>query len=333
MTSASAGHDFTVSYLHEDAGFAAAPDDSDNKPFGGNATVETAEGSNNAVQVFEPGDRTPVEIIEQAFEGSWSVSFAYTNPWWLQMFYGPPTTSGNDPDGDSNSETWTHVYDGQDPQSSRIVIGRLDDGSDRILEGCIATSARVEPNVDGTAQVTIQGAYADETLDESGATSQPSLEYTPLTFADAALSINGASVGYVQQGTLAIENQTDLIRAWGQRTAIDFSPKQLTPTVDFRKISESGGTSNLQAMYGGSATTSAGGGVDVDESMTLGLDNGEAHDTTHPVNKVDFNVEGSFPDTYDESGLGQPQEDMTEAVNRLAEGVSAAATNETEVAR
>lgn len=325
MSSASQGHDFRGWFLHEDNGFKSSPTDSDHKAFGANATIDQAEGTNNAVQVFEPGSRVPIDIIERTFEGSWSASFDYVTPWWMNFIWGSPSTTDN---GDGSH---THTWDGEDPQSQQIGIGREGSGKERILKGCVATSATVTPSVGGMVRITLEGAYAEEeTTDPASLTSQPTLSGTEvMTFADATLSLGGNTLGYVQQGSLNISNNVELINELGERTGIDFAPRPLVPAVDFQKINEAGETANLEEMYGGDTTIQQ--HVDNTEAMTMGLDNGQT--AGNGINAASFNLTGSFPNSYGEDGLGDPEADLTEQINRLAEGVTADATNEEATAR
>lgn len=326
MSTASQGHDFTGWFLHEDNGFSSSPNDTDHKPFGADATFDSAEGSNNAQQVFAPGSRAPIDIVEQVFQGSWSVSFSYTNPWWLNWFFGSPSQT------DNNDGSYTYDWSGEEPQSHQIGIGRTDSGKERVLMGCIATEASISPSVGGMAEVTLRGAYADEkVVDPASITSQPSINEKPMTFADAALKLGGTTLGYVQSGTVTIQNNIQLIQEWGQRPAIDFSPRSLTPTVSFSKINEAGEVDNLKKMYGSSASSSVQDDVTNEEAMTLVLDNGNSAGSG--INKLTVNLTGTFPDSYSESGLGDPEADVTEDINRLVEGITVDATNEVASAR
>lgn len=325
MSTVSQGHDFRLHYVHEDAGFLAAPNDSDNKPFGANAALDTAEGANNAQQVFGPASRAPIDIVEQNFEGSWSVSFQYTNPWWLEMLFGEPSTTDI-----TNESSYAHTYDGEEPNSSQITIGREDSGKARVLSGCVATRASVQVSVGNPAQVTLEGAYADEeVLSPSSLDAQPSITKKPMTFADALLKKGGTTIGFVQQGTLSIQSNVDLLDEWGSRIAVDFSPKALTPQLNFEKFNEAGETTNLEEMYGGS--TSVQEDVPGGDNYSLVLDNGKGESSG--INKLEVTLTNTFPASYDEDGIGDPQADLSERLNRLAEGVSATATNETSPAR
>lgn len=321
---ATQGHEFRAGFYHEDNGFNVSPSDSDLKPFGYNARVDRAEGSNNAVQVFEPGTRLPVDIVERNFRGSWSVSFIYTNPWWLDFFFGSPSTTDN---GDGS---YTHTYSGEDPRSQQIPIGREPSGKERVLTGCIAATASISPTVGGLAQVTIEGAYAEEDVrDPASIISQPSLNHDPMTYADAVLSIGGSVYGYVQQGSVQLQNTIELVDEWGSRVAIDFAPRQLVPTVNFSKINESGETANLETMYGGS--TSVQSDIENREGATMTLDNGVSAGSG--INKLDANMTDTFPNSYAEGGIGDPQADITEQIQRLMDGIDFDATNEVSTAR
>jgi hypothetical protein len=307
--------------LKEDNGFASSPTDTNEKPWGADATYDTARGSNQALQVFEFGSRIPVDIVEQLFDGRWSVSFNYTNPWWMYLFYGSPSQTDN---GDGS---YTYTWDGESPGSIQIGIGREDSGKERILKGCVATSATISPSVGGMVNVTIEGAYAEETTEDPGSiATQPTIDHKPMTFADASLQLDGTTLGYVQEGSVQLQNETAIIAEWGTRVGIDYAPRTLLPTVNFTKINENGETDNLQRMYGSSTSTSVQNNVTDVQSMTFGLDNGVSAGSG--INTLDVSFSGTFPDSYAENGLGDPEADVTEDINRLAESAVFSATNE-----
>lgn len=324
MPTATQGHQIRGFYRHEDNGFAQSPNDSTDKALGANATLDTAQGTNNAVRVFEPGSRQAIDIIEQNFDGSFSVSFDYTNPWWLNFLYGAPSKT------DNNDGSYTYTWNGEKPQSQRIFIGREPDGSMRVLTGCVAASVSVSSNVGDSATITINGAYADDTTTNS-IRSQPTIDEKPMTFADASLSLGGDTLGYVQAGSVEVTNDFAMVREWGTRVAIDYAPYTLNPAVNFQKINEDGETENLEKMYGSVGSSSVQSNVTNREAMTLTLDNGQSAGSG--INKVAFDLTGSFPADYGESGLGDPQADVTEDINRMAESVTVRATNEVSTAK
>lgn len=321
------GHDVTGYYLHEDSGFDSAPTDSTAKAFGANATVDDATGANNSAQIFEPGDRTPADIVSRMFEGSFSVSFGYTNPWWLNCVYGAPDTVDN-ADG-----SYTHTWDGQSPQSQRIATGRQPSGKVRWLTGCVVQRVQVRvPVGQEQAEVTLSGLYANEDFTSPASLeAQPALANSPLNYEDASLSFGGSNIGYVQEGTVEVQNNIELIRAWEARTAIDFSPRSLLPTFNATKISEENDSSELEKMYGSAGATSPQSDVDSAEAATVTLDNGKAAGSG--INKLTSSMTGAFPESFNEQGLGDPDSDVMEQLNKNAESVKFTATNEVAAAK
>lgn len=320
MSNVTTGSDVRVHLLHEDNGFNASPSDSTAKPLGGNPSVDQAEGTNNAVEVMEPATKTPVDIIEQAFEGAWSVTFEYTNPWWLNWVLGVPTSVDN-ADG-----SYTYTFDdANDAQSQQILIGFEESTSLRTLQGCVPATASVRPTVDGNAEITLNGAYAEEGVTSPGSlTAQPALQHDVMTFADVTLSQGGTVLGYVQNATLDLTTNIELTRELGSRISIDFIQRNLTPRVNWDKFVEAGSTSNLEDMYGGS--TSVQESVDQSAAVTLTFDNGVSAGSG--INKVAFNLEGTFPNTVGQSPLGDATAAVTETINRNTTGLSVDATNE-----
>jgi hypothetical protein len=315
MSTASQGHDFTGYYLHEGSFAEQNPADSTPKTFGANQTFGTVEGSNNVLQVFQPNKRTPVDLVERTFEGSWSAQFTYTNPWWLELLYGSPSSTGTSPT--------THTFDGETMGTARIVIGRQQSGKERILKGCLVTQATIQISVGGEARVNLNGVYAEEETNTPGSLeSQPSLSWDAMTFADASLALGGSTFGYVQDGSLQLQNQVELVNEWGTRVAVDYAPRTLVPTVDFSKINEAGETDQLENMYGGS--TSIQEDISASPDVTLTLDNGQSGSNT---NSLEATIAGTFPESYGEEGLGDPQADVTEEINRAARTVSFDAQN------
>ncbi|AGM11980.1 hypothetical protein DNAM5_121 [Haloarcula californiae tailed virus 1] len=322
-----AGHEARVSYLWENDGsdnpdFATdSPSDSDNKPFGSDATMNTLEGSNNAVRVFDPNDREAREVIEQNFEGSWSVEFTLTNPWWLRgVIHYDVSTSGA-------SAPYTHDYDGDIPYSMRIVQGTEATGTERVLKGCVISSAEISASVGGMVNVSLQGAYADEDLDTGGVgAAQPTVDERPLHFAHATLKRDGATLSLVQNASLTIENNIDLIRELGSRIAADYSPKQRTVDISYGDIVED--ETEVQRMYGSGTTPQN--TVENDKPMTFTFDDGGSGSDK---NAVTFNIGGAFPNSYSRSGIGDPEADLEGSLSEMAATIDASAENETSSAR
>jgi len=313
-----AGHQSRGFYLWEDDGsgnpdFATSPPaDSTPKAFGADAVITTLEGSNNAVRVFEPGNREAIEIIEQEFAGSWTVEFVLTNPWFLRaVLDNNVSSSGTDPT--------THTYDGDVPYSMRIVQGTETLSSERIAKGCVCARCDFNVNVQGNIEVTLEGAYADEeNVDNIQA--QPGLDYRPMHFGQASLDRGGSTLSLLQDASVTIENNTDLIYELGIRTAVDYSPKQRTIDVDYTGIKED--NTELERMYGSSAAVQQ--KVTNTSNFQFIADNGESGSA---ANILRINANTGFPDSFSPQGLGDPEADLEEQMTEMAATVDAVAEN------
>lgn len=318
-----AGHHTRVTYLWEDSSgspnFAGTPDDSTYKTFGSDVTVGTLEGSNQAVRVFDPGDREARNAIEQMFSGSWSVEFTLTNPWWLKAVLAEATASGTDPT--------THTFDGQVPYSMRLIIGNENTGNERILKGCVVASARIQVSVNGMVTVSLDGAYADEeetSPGEASLQSQVTPTERPMTFAQASIARGGSTLGLVQSLSISIENNTDIIGELGSRVGVDYSPKVRSINVELGDIVDD--DTELSRMYGDSAATTPETKVDNSVAMTATFDNGE---TGSSKNSLTINLSGNIPQSYSRSGTGDPEADLEGTLNEITPSIDATAENST----
>lgn len=325
----SAGHDTRLYYHWEDNGFASSPNDSNAKPFGADPTVQTAEGSNAVQRVFRPGRRVGVDQIAMMFEGSFSIQFTLTNPWWFATLLGQPTQSGTGP-------TYTLTYDGaaqpdsvegdEDPDTIAITLGHEQSGDNRVLRGCMVTSVEISVNVEEEVQISIDGAYADEELVADSLNTQPTTSYDPLTYAEGSLSVAGETEKYVQSASISIDNQVDPIRELGSRTPIDYNDKTLEPSVSLGKLFD-GDHTNLEEMFGGSGTTTPQENADDNAvSLELTFDNGKSGGNGQ--NRGTFTVSGTLVDSYDEDGIGEPTADLEESINRSGLNPTLEWTNE-----
>lgn len=328
---ASAGHHARLSYLWENDSsdnpdfLTSSPSDTDNKPFGSDATINTREGSNNAVRVFDPASREAREVIEQNFEGSWSVEFTATNPWFLRgVIHNSVSTSGTDP--------YTHTFDGDVPYPLRIIEGNEATGNEYELKGCVIASCQISANVDGMVNVTLDGAYADEeqvvSNDTASLTPQPTTQERPFTFADATLSRKGSTLSLIQNAQLNIENNTDLIGELGVRTAVAYSPKVRSVSLSYGDVVED--DKEIKRMYGSSTSSSPESHVDNEVSATFQFDNGKSGTDKRSIT---LNLSGTILNTYSRSGGGDPEADLEGTMNEIPVSVDATAENATDTAR
>lgn len=319
----------TLHYLWEDAGFASSPNDTDNKPFGGNATLSQMEGSNNVIDIFQPNNRQIEQLIAQHFDGAFTVDFEVSNPWWLRALFGEPTTV------DNTDGTYTHTWDGKNPTPMRITAGyeppATDSGGEdrRVLEGCVVSSATVDTSVEDTGSVSLTGAYANENYSRNTALDpQPDLQYRVLTFAQAALSLEGTTLSLVQDASVEIENNVDLLRELGTRVAVDYSPKAMVPSVDYTRIRVE--NSEQDSLYGSQGASTVQEHVAEEGPLQFAFDNGGLGGED---NQMQLDLSGSKLDSLGNENLGNPQEDLQESINRKLRDLSAEATNNTAAAR
>lgn len=314
-----AGHDVRVMFLHEDAGFASSPSDTTYKTFGADATVSRLEGSNNAVRVFNPGNREAANIIEQAFNGAFSVEFTLTSPWWLQeVITDSPSTSGS-------SSPYSHSFDGKTPSSMRVYTYDENADSARELIGCVIQSASFSASVGGNVNVTLEGAYADEALTETPSSPEGQVKTTEraMTFAEATVERpSSTTLSLIQNASLTINNNTDIISELGTRFGVDYSPKIRTASIDYGDIKED--DSELKRMYGDSTEPQS--DVDNTTSIDFVFDNG---DSGASKNALTVSLTTTFPDSYGVSGIGDPEADLEGTLSEMAASVSATAENST----
>lgn len=303
--------------------------DTDDKPFGGKATLSKLEGSNNAVEIFEPNDREMADLIAQHFDGSFTVDFEWSNPWWLQSVISEVTGTTDNADG-----SYTHTMDGDVPRPMMIAAGYEDRATSdaagpayRYLEGCVVQTATIDTSVEDTASVSLSGAYVNESWDDSVSSlnGQPSLNEDVMTFAEASLDLDSTTLSLVQDASVEINNNTDIIRELGTRIGVDYSPKGRVPSVDYTKIRED--HSEVQDLYGASAATAVQQSVADGEAMTYQVDNGNSAGSG--INKAQVSLNGQFPESVGTENFGDPQEDLKESINRRLRTVSITATNET----
>lgn len=317
---ASAGHHATLMMLWEDVFDEEDPSDTNHKALGADATLDTAEGSHNAVRVFEPSNREAVQIIEQNFSGSWSASFSLTNPWWLRTVIDEPSTSGSD-------APYTHEFDGQIPSSFRFVQGTETTGVERYLRGCVTVDASISVDVMGSVDITLNGIYANEEKDPSASLEdQPTIEDRVLHFGHASLSLDGSMVRLVQSLDISINNNIDLVPELGTRMPVDYSPKERIVDLSWTDIVNDD-DDHLDRFYGGSDTITE--TMDNEEDAVILFDNGL---TGADKNSLQFSLDNLFPDSYGRTGIGDPTADLQGNLSSMTATVKATAENSTETA-
>lgn len=324
-----AGHDTRLVYLWEDENSfnqdaEESLTDTEHKTFGANISVNTLEGSNNALRVFgNPNKREATDIIEQSFDGSVSVEFTLTNPWWIQAILGPLSSDGG------TSAPYTHTPDSDMPKTMRIIQGTEATGNERTLTGVFFTSAEISVSTGGEVTVSMEGAYANENENSPGAeglVSQVETSKRPMMFHQASLSLNGTTQRLVQNVSVSIENNVDGIEELGTRFLVDYSPKVRSTTLSYGDIVDD--DSELTRMYGGS--TSPQQTVTQSDSVTLTFDNGGTGGAT---NRLSIDLSLAFPNSYGRSGIADPESDIEGDISDMVGQITCTAENDTSTAK
>lgn len=297
--------------------------DSVNKTFGGSQSLTQFEGSNNAVDVFSPNSREVSQIIEQHFEGSVSIDFQMTNPWWIQA-----VLSAADSPTSLASGAYEYTFDGTTPLPMVIHAGYEDRATAsstgpgyKVLSGVVCASASISISVQGVVEVSLNCAYANEKWSQESLDTQPPLEYDVLHYGEAGIDLDGSALSLVQDVSLDIENNTEMIYEVGTRLGVTYSPKGLTPSIDYTQIRQD--NTETEDLYGSQGAGSVQSTVDSDSPLTVTTDNGK---TGNNANATTFSLEGGFPDTLSTDNFGDPQENLQESINRRLTGISATAT-------
>jgi hypothetical protein len=314
---AAAGHETRVSYLFEDNGFASAPNDSTDKPFGRDATLSTLEASNNEQRLYHFGTRTADTIVELGFSGSWTAEFILSASEWLAALYDTPTET-------DNTDYTTREYLGTTPQSLQITQSTPATGEERTLSGCVVTSMSLDINADDTASVTLEGVYADDTNDpdassSGGLKSQPSVSPEPMRFAEADLKRSGSSLDMTQgSASLTINNGTELLYGFGQRTPTSFAARAQTVDLTHSRVVQ--GESDLQTFYGNSAD-SVQDKIDNSTDLSLVFTNGES---AADQLTITFDISNCLTSSHSRSGIGDESADLMDELSMA--GASSSAT-------
>ena len=313
MPDARAGHHGNVVYTFENQGFDTTPTDTTFKVFGGNATMDTFEGSHQAVRVFN-ADRHAAEVIRQLFDGAWSVSCDLTEPpWWLAGIFGQPTSTL------LAGALYEHVYalnNGNDPTSLRLYMPTDGFAQYEMIAGAVIASVSVDQSPDGSPELSITGAYARKP--ERKSTPSVSIpDFTESTFSNrhAELKAGGTTVGRAQNTNVSLEANTELVDEIGSANAVDFSPKTFAPDVSFEKIKWVGQSVDPLDTFLNATVA----------NINLVYDNGQTGDAQFAV---DWQVSDPFPNQWSETGRNDPEADLTEELQHMGETAQVTVTQD-----
>lgn len=318
----STGGDTRAAYYWEDNGFAQSPNDSTAKVPGADFRVQTSEGRNELERIFTPGTSVAIDQLALVFEGAFTLEFTLTDPWWLRMVFGTPSTV------DNGDDSYTHTYQTPSPDSFQLVQGHEQTGKERRLKGCVVQRVDVDTASEETADVTLEGAYADEEInDPADIISQPEPSNDALSFADASVGVGGTTETHARDVSTSWEFNVQMIRALSSRFPIDFAQQTLEPSVDLAQFFD-GDHESLEELFGGTGNTTPQEDVDNDADVALTIDNGDAAGSG--INKGVFTILSSLSESYDPEGMANPREILVERISRQARDVKVEWTNETQ---
>lgn len=340
MSAVTGSHTVWVYVWEDDNEFNQAPGDPTDatfKIFGVNDTQDTADRSNNAERMFRPFQRGAEQIIEQQFEGSWSANFTLTNTWWLQFFYGAPTSTSVNGDG---TAPWEHAYTVQPdvpPKTAHLIQEvHYPDGEveQTIYQGCAAGSIEFDVSVEDIVEVSIDGNYATETTVSTadgddmaygdvsnGIDSQPSSQYRAMHFGNSLLRVDLDEDGTpdakaaVQDASVSLEGNLEMTNELGTRFATGPQYLQLEPSLDYTNlVTIETKDDEKRAAYGSAdasqpQNTMADSQVDAELEFDVGL--------SDETNSLLLQLNGTLPDDFSQSNVGDPQEVLEDDISRL----------------
>lgn len=306
--SAKGGAHGDVVYKIEDGGFNSEPTDTEFKVFGGNATMDTFEGSHEAVRVFN-ADRKAAEIVEQVFDGAWSVTgeLGAEPPWWFQAVWGAPDVE--------NVTGEIHTFDysldsGGDVETLRLYTPTDGFAEYEVLGGCSVASVTIDQSHPNNPEFTITGAYASPPeRDDTETISIPSFRKSTFNNRMADVEVDSDRVAKAQAHQIEIPTGIELVGEIGSDDMVDFVPRGFEPNPTYDKIVAEGQTVDLLERF---------------------LD-AESVDVTHEWNNgdeysVEVDVTGSFPNSWSESGRNDPDADLMEELQDMAVDATATIT-------
>lgn len=299
-----AGHHGDVTYVFEDAGFDSEPNDTEQKIFGSNAVLDTFDGSKEAVRVFN-ADRKAAEIIEQVFDGSWSVTCDLGEPpWWLAGIFGQPTATN------ISGSLYEYTYDlsnATDPTSLRLYLPTEGFGDYKVIPGAVIASVSIDQSQPNSPELSISGAYAREPFEDNTLSlSVPDFGESTFSNRHAEVTVAGSSVGKVQNANVSLEANTEMVNEVGSASAVDYTPKTFAPDVTHDKIIST--TENTDLFNRFTSASQA--------AVALKYDNGGTGEDAYTV---DWNIVDSFPDQWSESGRNDPEADLMNELQEMGE--------------
>ena len=197
---------------------------SSSKTFGRGQRVTNVDVRENPEVIYELGYREAQAVAYKQYEGSMSVEWIYSNPWFFKAFMGVESDSA------LSGGVYTHTYtktSGVIP-SMEVDVGFAASSGNitRKLQGAVIDSLtltgaindviRVKATIPFFKEPSITLSYGAPVIDT----------FAPLTFANATLVINGNTIAEVQSFEISANNNIQPIFGLGSYLAQGAIPTQ-----------------------------------------------------------------------------------------------------------
>jgi hypothetical protein len=189
-------------------------------PFGFEQKVTSLNFTNNKIPLSQLGDVRVKTYAYGQTQGSFSVDFVLSSPWFLELIGFKDSTAGG-----GCGPTYTHTWDIDNTsctelmQSFTVQVGQESGGTDivRSLNGSIANSATISTSIGEVVRVSLDANYANEAV-TTGLDVCPASEsicnHIPFTFAHGTLELpNCTVVAEVQCVSLTFTQNSEHL--WG----------------------------------------------------------------------------------------------------------------------
>lgn len=266
---------------------------------GMNVQTQTAELSQNLIEILAPGDVETQKFLAANLGGQLGLSWVMNTDEFHRLLYNDNNTGFTS--GLYNSAEW---YLGVDTATGT---------TERQIQGWAPATGNIQYNgPTETVRVTMTGAYGDEEKNTSITPGTIQSGSSEVPGHAASLTVNGVDIAKLQTATLSFENISRL-QTGPSRHPLDAVAGNVSTGIDIEAIYD--GPEQYELALGGPGATSV--QEDVDEvTATLGFDVQGSTVASYDLARV-------APDTYDWTDLVNNDADLNESINFNAAGVTA----------
>jgi len=296
MTGAGAG---SVAYAPEVNGYLAGTGDTPTyyEP-GTNVQVETAELSQNLLEILAPGDVEAQKFLAQNLDGQLSVSWVMNTDEFHRLIFNDNYTGFTS--GRVNSAEWYLGVDYHNGTTERQIKGWAPGSAQAVYNGPTET-----------VRVTVTGGYGDEEKNETLTPGTLESGSNEVPGHGASLTINGVEISKLQSATLAFENISRL-QPGASRHPVDAVAGNVQTNLEMTSIYD--GPEQYELALGGEGATEVQDDVDeVPASLAFDVAGSEV---------ASYDIAGLAPDTYDWSDLVNNDADLTEPIQWRGRGIT-----------